>query len=110
MASTPIRTSTDCSRPGSPASSVTAGMPASVAARRRVPGTPGLCSTTRPPNPSAKPRVRSSRRSARSCGRLVRLSEPVWMSTTPPLQLRMTSVNSEWAIRAAALPSGLPGK
>ena len=33
------------SRPGSPVSSVTAGMPASTAARRSVPASPSLCST-----------------------------------------------------------------
>ena len=109
MPAVPSRTWADCSRPGSPASSVTAGMPASVAARRSVPAAPGLCSTMKAPKPLANSRTLALRRSARSCGRLVRFSEPVWMSTSPS-HWRMTSSKSDAAIRDAELPVALPGK
>ena len=61
------------------------------------------------PKPLANSRTLALRRSARSCGRLVRFREPVWMSTSPS-HWRMMLSKSDAAIRDAELPVTLPGK
>ena len=70
---------------------------------------PTLCRTTVAPKACVMRATCGERRSARTCGRLVRLSEPVCRSITAE-QCDTTSVNNECAMRVAELPFGLPGK
>ena len=92
-----------------PASTVTAGMPAMVAACRSVPAVGLLCNTTMEPKPRVSVTTSGFRRSALICGRLARSNEPVCRSTSAS-QFATTLEKNECAIRAAALPFGLPGK
>jgi hypothetical protein len=66
---------------GSPASIVTAAMPARVAAERSERSRSFEWSTAMAPKPFVMARIRGFERSARSWGRLVRWNEPVWRST-----------------------------
>ena len=93
----------------SPASKMIVGTPDRVAAARRVCGEPGMSTTISVPKARAMRRTFPFDMSARIWGRFVRPTLAVCRST-PYFACPTISLNSRCAVRAAAFPSGSPGK